>query len=114
MLLYKKNKPVTLASSIWPSIRSSINFLNRNCHWIAHKGSKLKFWLDNWLGFSLLDLVSQPSSIDLNISIANQIAHIDLLNSPIRNIIEKYQFSVDSDILIWDSSPSGIPDCKRF
>lgn len=47
-------------SSIWPALRSILPVLDRETHIILGDGSTALFWLDDWLGFRIVDRLCIP------------------------------------------------------
>ncbi|KAL8555579.1 hypothetical protein ACS0TY_003398 [Phlomoides rotata] len=47
-------------SSIWPGIRRHLGRLEDGSRWIVGKFSKINFWNDNWLGYTISEKIGIP------------------------------------------------------
>ncbi|XP_058756625.1 uncharacterized protein LOC131629842 [Vicia villosa] len=50
----------SISSSIWSSIKGSVNTVLENSQWVIGNGKSTLFWLDNWLGDSLVNILHIP------------------------------------------------------
>ncbi|XP_019418539.1 PREDICTED: uncharacterized protein LOC109329320 [Lupinus angustifolius] len=59
----KEPKTSYIKSSIWPGIRKHWHVILENSIWLLGNGSNIRYWGDNWLGKTLVDLLGIPNQI---------------------------------------------------
>ncbi|KAL8502775.1 hypothetical protein ACS0TY_021766 [Phlomoides rotata] len=47
-------------SSIWPGIRGHLPRLVEGSRWVIEQDSTSSFWNDNWLGYTISDMIGTP------------------------------------------------------
>ena len=52
-----------VVSSVWPGLKLHYTPLMIESRWLVGRHSKVRFWMDNWLGDPLIDLVEDRSSL---------------------------------------------------
>ena len=51
-------------SSIWGALKSHLQSLISESIWVIGRHSKVRFWLDNWLGSPLIDSIHEMIDMD--------------------------------------------------
>ncbi|XP_019416431.1 PREDICTED: uncharacterized protein LOC109327725 [Lupinus angustifolius] len=59
----KEPKTSYMKSSIWPGIKKHWYVTLENSIWLLGNGSSIRYWADNWLGNSLVNLLGIPNQI---------------------------------------------------
>ncbi|XP_019435225.1 PREDICTED: uncharacterized protein LOC109341721 [Lupinus angustifolius] len=59
----KEPKSSYIKSSIWPGIRKHWQVILDNSIWVFGNGNSIRYWKDNWLGKTLVDLLGIPNQI---------------------------------------------------
>ncbi|XP_019430036.1 PREDICTED: uncharacterized protein LOC109337512 [Lupinus angustifolius] len=59
----KEPKSSYIKSSIWPGIRKHWQVILDNSIWLFGNGNNIRYWRDNWLGKTLVDLLGIPNQI---------------------------------------------------
>lgn len=50
-------------SSVWFGFKDNYPHLTRDSRWLISQDSKLRFWLDNWLGYCIADRIQIPEHL---------------------------------------------------
>ncbi|XP_058764071.1 uncharacterized protein LOC131637496 [Vicia villosa] len=87
-----------IKSSLWHGIKEAYSTVLENCMWNVGSGSRVNFWLDNWLGEAL--------SIKPNILLA-----FPALQSLLSNVTIPEEDI--EDCLVWKNSKSGLLSLKE-
>ncbi|XP_019451876.1 PREDICTED: uncharacterized protein LOC109353976 [Lupinus angustifolius] len=59
----KEPKSSYIKSSIWPGIKKHWHVILENTIWLLGNGKSISYWVDNWLGKSLVDTLGIPAPI---------------------------------------------------
>ncbi|KAK2654916.1 hypothetical protein Ddye_007968 [Dipteronia dyeriana] len=119
------HKPRTwyVASSVWPGLKLHYTPVMIESIWLVGRHSNVRFWSDNWLGYPLIDLVKNRSSLQPPLDsivgdIYSDAAGWNTLTSfkasypDIAYEIENVVVSTDPDSLVWTCSLDGFVSCK--
>ncbi|CAL0327882.1 unnamed protein product [Lupinus luteus] len=97
-------------SSIWPGIKENWYTSSNNAIWLVGEGHGVNFWLDNWIGEPIVDLLNIPMHLQPSLK-ANCSSFIDGSRWIIPTVLKNFSPSicnsiaatkrVDNDILIW-------------
>lgn len=55
-------------SSVWSSIKGQISVMKENSSWQLGNGSEIRFWTDNWLDDSLVNICNIPAHLHSNLN----------------------------------------------
>ncbi|KAK0584291.1 hypothetical protein LWI29_010574 [Acer saccharum] len=112
-----------VVSSVWPGLKLHYTPLMIESRWLVGRHSKVRFWMDNWLGDPLINLVEDRSSLQPPLDsvvgdIYSDATGWDILASfkashpDVASEIEKVVVSTDPDSLVWTCSLDGVVSCK--
>ena len=112
-------------SSIWPGLKSLFSNLMLDSCWVTGDNSKIQFWTENWLGYSILDNIVIDDSVrdrlratisDFRNDNSFYVPKILIDNYPdICNDISKYVIAEgEPDRIIWKKSLDGFVSCKKL
>ncbi|KAK2650254.1 hypothetical protein Ddye_017743 [Dipteronia dyeriana] len=91
--------------------------------WLVGRHSKVHFWMDNWLGDPLIDLVKEKSALQLPLDsvvcdVYSEAKGLDIptffqaSHPDVASEIEKVVVSTDLNSLVWTYSLDGVLTCK--
>ncbi|XP_019437071.1 PREDICTED: uncharacterized protein LOC109343269 [Lupinus angustifolius] len=58
-----KSRSTYMKSSVWPGVKRYWHLIMENSIWLLGNGNNINYWLDNWLGYPLTDLLGIPNPI---------------------------------------------------